>query len=1087
MKLTNLSVAIMVALGVVACGGSDDNNSNKPVDPPAPPAPAPDNNKPQPQPEPKNDDKIVDPTGTKVVDGRDLSKESTVGGLQYIRRDGSDFDRIYNPSKPASATPLLGVTLNEQNPKLTNIVLARRDLEREADKAVRAQFAGGTENEPLTPDGHARENPSLQVENFKNVDILAGAFKQVGSADFSKADNRLGADHNIDTHIQNNTDKTGEFTRERVEYVYTPRFEYRQPFVDYPNAEAADLEKYSQDPTNDKEFTATASERTQPLAPPLPGKANNPDELQKELMATDWSSKNNASRHPVNIGTWYQGAYGSVQNDEKLYGNMNTGTDDSPDKPEQVANLNAWRNRGTFTTADGTPTFPPATPDPEGNNKFGRINGVVDWSQGGFNKTIERTTAVTRTGALPGSLQKDTRGSKKYTYDQGWPNGGYPRFSYEMFGYPNTEYNEEDNRTLYSGTNAEDPRSHEHIYLEREKFTAIRQPKAIRPLVNPIANEWTWTLHQGWRVLHSVAVKEYELDGAGNRVQVPDPTPTDPNHTKDKDPKEYTINKVVTFEDEGDGDYYHNTVVNNLNKTGAVSSEITGERNGTTAKACGSATQYECAYTGAGTPQLQWAYWKDPKNEGGGQRGEFRGPYYIGWDQDNSVVQFSDPRIWKAGAPGYKQEYEKKYGANLIWWSTQDSAFENHATSNGKDPRARRVDRNVSGKGGEGSEDLVWGKPDALTATGTDARDRDVEIQPTGDITNGLIRIGGLDSTGKMKTLGQELIWKDGRWEDHHKTTSRIFGHYHLAWADQEKREVKDMSMNSYSGARSFVAKVKGIIPEDKAPFQSPWGGVPDLDSKADKYSIGAVPMTLKKVQYGRVTTQLDLASGEGPYGDGFLRAPFAVKGSQDSVDHYFFRGIDATSIEDMPQNGSAIYNGHALMYGINNDFHGVTGNVNVIPPKQDLPNAFDGGARVRGSATLGLGNFVEANVDFGTRKVKGDVYNAWLVNENKSTVVHDKLVAFEGDITGNTVIGKADRAYIPGNDEADFRAAFFGKQAEEMGGSFNSVKPDDKYGSAYEVGDWGGVFGAAKTGGSNTFQGDDSNNVYGNTQATGE
>ena len=108
-------------------------------------------------------------------------------------------------------------------------------------------------------------------------------------------------------------------------------------------------------------------------------------------------------------------------------------------------------------------------------------------------------------------------------------------------------------------------------------------------------------------------------------------------------------------------------------------------------------------------------------------------------------------------------------------------------------------------------------------------------------------------------------------------------------------------------------------------------------------------------------------------------------------------------------------------------------------------------------------------------------------MNENKSTVVHDKLVAFEGDITGNTVIGKADRAYIPGNDEADFRAAFFGKQAEEMGGSFNSVKPDDKYGSAYEVGDWGGVFGAAKTGGSNTFQGDDSNNVYGNTQATGE
>ena len=85
--------------------------------------------------------------------------------------------------------------------------------------------------------------------------------------------------------------------------------------------------------------------------------------------------------------------------------------------------------------------------------------------------------------------------------------------------------------------------------------------------------------------------------------------------------------------------------------------------------------------------------------------------------------------------------------------------------------------------------------------------------------------------------------------------------------------------------------------------------------------------------------------------------------------------------------------------------------------------------------------------------------------------MLKDKLVHFQGDVIGNTIVGTADRAYIPGNDEAAFR------------GAFNSVKPDDKYGSAYEYGDWGGVFGAAKTGGSggNTFQGDDSNNVYGN------
>ena len=355
--------------------------------------------------------------------------------------------------------------------------------------------------------------------------------------------------------------------------------------------------------------------------------------------------------------------------------------------------------------------------------------------------------------------------------------------------------------------------------------------------------------------------------------------------------------------------------------------------------------------------------------------------------------------------------------------------------------------------------------------------------------TNGLIRIGG-----GFSTLGQELNYnkETGKWEDHHNTTSRIFGHYHLAYADQDDRQVKPMTMNSYLGARSFVAEVQGRLqtPHQQTDKQGTTQRFyADLESKPKYYSIGAEPMTLHKVQYGRVTTNLDLAAGEGPLGDGFLRAPFGKKGTGDTVDNYFFRGVDATSIEDMaklPQEGSATYNGHALMYGINNDYHGITGDVNVTPPKKDLPNAFDGRSQHLGNgstATLGLGNFVEANVDFATRKVKGDVYNAWLVDEAKSTVVHDKLVAFEGDITGNTVIGKADRTYIPGNDEATFRAAFFGSKAEEMGGAFNSVKPDDKYGSAYEVGDWGGVFGAKKTGsGGNTFQGDDSNNLYGNT-----
>ena len=336
MKLTNLSLAIMVALGVAACGGSD-NTDNTPADPPAQnPAPKADENKPQ-EPEAKNDDKLVDPTGTHVVDGRDLSKESTVGGLQYIRRDSSDYDRVYNPDKMASSTPLLGVSLDVQNPKLTNIVLARRDLEREENKAVRAQFAGGIEKEPLTLEGKEPATPSLQIENFKNVDILAGAFKQVGSAKFADAaTNRLDpVTHNIDTHIQNNTDKDGEFTRERVSHVYTLRYEYKQPHVDYPHGPDGLL--------ND---SPTAAE----LSAYPPGKPRLPTAAELKADAS-WETNNNHNKswHAVNNGLGdgpKSGGY--IVNNEAKYGSLDgaTGSGDVVNNPgDHSANASNWKNK----------------------------------------------------------------------------------------------------------------------------------------------------------------------------------------------------------------------------------------------------------------------------------------------------------------------------------------------------------------------------------------------------------------------------------------------------------------------------------------------------------------------------------------------------------------------------------------------------------------------------------------------------------------------------------------------------------------------------------------------------------------------
>ena len=1086
MKLNNLTIAVLIALSTAACGGSDDATTPPPhVDPTPTPTPQPDNNNNQAG---RDDKALVDPTDTHVVDNRDLSKESTVGGLQYIRRDGSGYDRANNPEQMASATPLLGVSLNEQNPKLTNIVLARRDLDYKDGEAVRAQFAGGTDVEPLTAAGKPHDTDSLQVENFKNVDVLAGAFKQVGSAKFNDTDDRLDpTTHNINTHIQNNTDPSGEFTRERVTHVFTPRYEYRQPFVDYPNAV---------DPANNRlEHPSDTGIAT--IAPPPPSTLDTMsiDQLQEKLMNHPGWVKTNVvdnSRHPVNTGTKNRGASGNFANIKERYGNFPTGVDDSQTVPADVAPANRWRNIGDVNNASlghnnvpddatGTNAYNGSASDsgPTSNDDAKKYN-LVNWqgrtgSPGAFSGTVSHTQRLDRaTGHTPGSVT--------YNYQQSWPNGAYPKYSKDRFAYPNRPYTESSNNALNGGTTANgDPLDHEHIYLEREEYTAIRQNKSIRPLVNPVANEWEWTLENNWRTTYTTPYRDW----SDTAVYTTDPVTgqrifshyatTYSNWTSAISSEEYT--------DDDDAAYAY------VSQGGGISNARSGA--GCTSNSPGSGGSGRACDPTTFATQLQWARWKDPTNTGGGQRGEFRGPPYTGWKEDNRVVRFADPRIWNASAQGYKPEYENKYGANLIWWSTQDSAFENWATSEGWNPRARRVDINTENcpggsDCGEGKEDLVWANN---TNDGSNARDRDVEIQPTGDITNGLIRIGGYGNHGEgqpeagdkdlqMKTLGEELKFDGARWKDHHKTSTRIFGHYHLAYADQDDRAVKAMSMNSYSGVRSFVSQVESTL---ATPVQ---GYYADLDSKPTQYSIGAKPITLQKVQYGRVTTNLDLtASGANLLPNGFLRAPFEKKGTNDSVDNYFFRGVDETTIEQMnalPSNQVARYEGHALMYGIDNNFHGIR----TDHSQKDLPNAFDGtGGKNATAHTLGLGNFVEADVNFGTKKVTGDVYNAWLERLDKPGVYKDKLVTFNGDVIGNTVIGTADRTYAPGDDEADFRAAFYGSQADEMGGSFNSVKATNKYGSAYEVGDWGGVFGATKVG-TNTFQGDDGGQNYGGGSA---
>ena len=668
MKLTNLSLAIMVAVGVAACGGSGDDNSNKPADPPKNNNQSQNDNNNQPAP-PAADPQVVDPTGTQVVDDKDLTKQNTVGTLQYVRREDSQYDRVNNPTKPASASPLLGVTLNDQNPKLTNIVLARQDITRTDGTAVKAQFTGSDNPLPLAPNGDVIKDSvngqdSLQAENFKNVDVLAGGYKV--------ATTNTDASH---VNSANNTDDKGKISR---------------------TAETAGFQ-YATVDTNGKRNAAAA-------------------------IAAVTAANNNLS-----------------------------------------------------------------------NSDAAEVTAIIDpakWNDGTKNIT-----------------GRDIDGKDLY---------------------------------LYRGTTA--------------------------------------------------------------------------------------------------------------SPGGAVPAKTTVTRT-----------------------------FSESKNE--------------------------------------------RYGKGLVWWTTPETAFENQFTRTG-------------GVGGE-----------------ADAPSAPADMKNSAAATNGLVRIGG-----GLSTLGQELNWnkEENKWEDHHNTSTRIFGNYHLAYADLTGKNpgVKPVTLNSFKGAKSFIAEYET-----------------GKETKATQYSLGAVPLTLNHVQYGRVTTNLDIDEGLAGYPDGFIRSPYRNKNDNAAVDNYFYRGTDATTIEQMaalPSDQTVTYNGHALMYGIDNSYHG--------GGARNLPNAFAGA-----TDGLGLGNFVEAQANFGTKRLIGKVYNEWLLDASKATTTRDNVVQFQGAITGNTVVGTADRTYIAGDDNATFKASFFGEKAEELGGSFNSVKDADKYGAAYGSGDWGGVFGASKGAAtSNTFQGDDGANNYG-------
>lgn len=239
-------------------------------------------------------------------------------------------------------------------------------------------------------------------------------------------------------------------------------------------------------------------------------------------------------------------------------------------------------------------------------------------------------------------------------------------------------------------------------------------------------------------------------------------------------------------------------------------------------------------------------------------------------------------------------------------------------------------------------------------------------------------------------------------------------------------------------------AKAKGTETFDKADL--PMNNLPLVNNY-----YGA---RLSNVQYGRVTTALNNMAATEDYLkkgvplDGSVPtyvASFGKYGTEGTENHYFYRGINNVGAEELKllkadtKNGTILYDGHAVTYGLNNNYRGAVG----------IPTAI--GAK----AGFVSGNHAALTVNLANNEVNGNIYNKWYDNTTSTTgLVPVNLVTLKGVIADNgNIAGTATRR----DNQATgvFGATLFGNGAE-VGGTFAS----DKHTKDEQ---WGGVFGGIR------------------------
>lgn len=239
----------------------------------------------------------------------------------------------------------------------------------------------------------------------------------------------------------------------------------------------------------------------------------------------------------------------------------------------------------------------------------------------------------------------------------------------------------------------------------------------------------------------------------------------------------------------------------------------------------------------------------------------------------------------------------------------------------------------------------------------------------------------------------------------------------------------------------------------------------------------------LQHVQYGRVTSALhgkDVKNMKAGLGDGSgaetVIGSYGKMGEAGTENHYFYRGTENTSAAQLADVKTKYakfdYQGHAVSYGLDNNYHGGLGKGNNLR----IPTALDSQRDIQPYAAFMSGNHVKAEVDFTNNKVNGSIYNVWFDGYKETTVtpsgtlsttpdytngqmVPVNLVEFNGTLADNgNIAGTSTYKAAADNTSGVFGGTLFGANAAEMGGTVASdAKEPNKA--------WGATFGLKRVG----------------------